>query len=406
MSVDPHAPPLAGLVVLDFSRMIAGPFMTQMLADMGAEVIKVEPPGVGDDMRVLRPAGWTKDAPGFVAFNRNKRSIEIDIANEAGQALVRELAAKADVLVENYRPDVMEKYGLDQETLRALNPRLIYCSISGYGHDTPFRLLPGYDPIAQAEAGMMYLTGSPKEEPQKAGGGAADSYTALNACVALLGALQARNRTGRGQHVDVSLFDSMLSAISYMTSQALMTGEDPERVGNMAVTVATVGTFECADGPIMLAVVTERQWRVFANDVLQSEALANDPRFATSADRLKHRDAVKEGVEAALKTQPRSHWAARMREFGVPAGAVRTPLEAVRSPEAEGRGMIAKVKLAGEDVEVIGSPFRFSDTPVAAPDAVPGIGEHTDAILADALGYDAAAIDRLRAAGAFGKAAD
>ncbi len=394
---------LSGLTVLDFTRVIAGPFLTQMLADMGADVIKVEAPGVGDDMRHYRPTGWTKDAPGFVGLNRNKRSIEIDITSEAGRSVIFDLAAKADIVVENFRPDVMERQGIDYAALSKINPRLIYCSISGYGHTSPFRLVAGYDPIAQAETGIMYLTGPREMEPQKAGGSIGDSFTGLHAGMAVLGALNARHRTGRGQFVEVSLFDSMLSALGYVGAHAQLTGEDPPRMGNKSYALVPLGVFQCSDGPIMIVVGNNRQFTKFARDVLQRPDLLTDPRYATLTDRMNNRDALEAEIEAVFLTNAREHWVEAMRAAGVPGGAVRSPLEAVQSPEAAGRGMLAPVGFDGETVQLVASPLKFSETPVVRPTEVPRLGQHTAEILAGVLSYSDEKVADLRSAGAFGK---
>jgi crotonobetainyl-CoA:carnitine CoA-transferase CaiB-like acyl-CoA transferase len=394
---------LTGLTVLDFTRVIAGPFLTQMLADLGADVIKVEAPGVGDDMRHYRPAGWKKDAPGFIGLNRNKRSIEIDITTDAGREICCALAEKSDILVENFRPDVMERYGLHYDALSKINSKLIYCSISGYGHTSPYRLVAGYDPIAQAESGMMYLTGPPGLEPQKAGGSIGDSFTGLHAGMGILAALQARHRTGRGQFVDVSLFDSMLSALGYVGSHAQMTGEDPPRMGNKSYALVPLGVFQCADGPIMIVVGNNRQFAKFCQDVLKRPDILADDRYASLASRLQNRDALETEIIAIFATNNREHWVEAMRAAGVPAGSVRSPQEAVQSPEAKGREMLAPVIYDGVAVDLVASPIKMSDTPVVTPTAIPNLGEHTDTILSEVLGLDAGRIETLKAAGAFGK---
>ena len=394
--------PLAGLTVLDFTRVIAGPFLTQMLGDLGARIVKVEAPGVGDDMRHYRPLGWKKDSPGFVALNRNKESIEIDIGSEAGQALCKALAAKADFLVENFRPDVMERYGLNYPAMAAVNPKLIYVSISGYGHATPFRLVAGYDPIAQAETGLMYLTGSEDMEPQKAGGSVADTFTGLHAGMGALAALEARRRTGRGQHIEVSLFDSMLHALGYVAQHPLLIGEDPPRMGNKSFALVPLGVFQCADGPVMIVVGNNRQFEKFCRQVIDRPDLLEDPRFAEISDRLANREPLEAAVEAAFATAPRAHWVERLRAAGVPGGAVRSPMEAVHSEEARARGMIQPAEFDGAAIETVGPPFRFSETPAVAPGAVPARGQHRDLILRELLDMDDDAIDDLRAAGAFG----
>ncbi len=403
MSADIPTAPLAGLTVLDFSRVIAGPFLTQILGDLGALVIKVEAPGVGDDMRHYRPAGWKKDAPGFVGLNRNKKSIEIDITTEAGQSVCHALAAKADILVENFRPDVMERYGLHYAAMAKRNPRLIYCSISGYGHTSPFKLVAGYDPIAQAESGMMYLTGPADVEPQKAGGSIGDSYTGLHAGMGVLAALEARHRTGKGQHVDVSLFDSMLSALGYVAAHPQLTAQDPPRMGNKSYALVPLGVYQCADGPIMIVVGNDRQFEKFCRDVLQRPDMLEDPRYASLSSRQTNREPLEATIDAIFRTNSREHWVQAMRAAGVPAGSVRSPMEAVRSDEAAGRHMLAPVKFDGEMVDLVASPIRLSNTPVVAPTEIPALGAHTDEMLASVLEYDVTRIAELRSAGAFGK---
>jgi len=392
---NPSAPPLDGLLVLDFTRVIAGPYLTQMLGDLGADIIKIEDPRGGDDFRHYRPADWQGDAPYFLGLNRNKKSVLVDLASEAGRQACRELAAKADILVENFRPDVMAKYGLAYDDLKDLNPRLIYCSISGYGHSSPFRLVAGYDPIAQAETGLMYLTGPESIEPQKAGGSVADTFASLHAGMALMAALEARHRTGEGQHVDVSLFDSMLAATGYAAMYPLMVGEDIPRLGNGSVVLTPLGTYDCADGQIMIVVGNDRQYQRFC-EALQRPDLAADPRYATIHDRLANREALETEVIAVLKTRPREEWVDRLREAGVPAGAVRSPKEAVASPEAAGRDMLQPAEYAGSSQDVVWSPLRLSATPARKPGRVPLHGEDTEGVLREMLGYDDARIKAVR----------
>ncbi len=387
--------PLDDLLVLDFTRVIAGPYLTQMLGDLGAEIIKIEDPRGGDDFRHYNPPGRTGDAPFFYGLNRNKKSVTIDLASEAGRDAIRALAAKADVLVENFRPGVMAKYRLDYDSLRAENPRLIYCSISGYGHSSPFRLVAGYDPIAQAETGLMHLTGPEEVEPQKAGGSVADTFTSLHAGMALMGALQARHRTGEGQHVDVSLFDSMLAAGGYAAMYPLMLDQDMERFGNGSAVLVPMGTYECQDGRIMIVVGNDRQYARFC-EALDRPDLASDPRYGSIADRLANRVVLEAEVVNALRARPREDWVTALRAAGVPAGAVRTPKEAVASPEARGRDMIQSVTHDGKAQDVVASPFRLSETPVRKPGRVPLLGEDTDTVLAELLGYSPEQIGKVK----------
>ncbi|MCB1744288.1 MAG: CoA transferase [Gammaproteobacteria bacterium] len=394
-TADAH-PPLHGLLVLDFTRVIAGPFLTQMLGDMGARVIKVEAPGGGDDFRHYKPDGWSGDAPGFMALNRNKESVVLDIRTAPGQAACRELAARADVLIENFRPDVMRRHGLDHARLAEINPRLVYCSISGYGHGGRYEQVAGYDPIAQAETGMMYLTGDAAMPPQKAGASVADSYTSLHAGMAVMAALMARHRTGLGQHVDVALFDSMFSVQGYMAQLAMMTGEDPPRAGNRSILLVPMGDYECADGTIMLVVGNDRQYRKFCLDVIERPDLVDAERYGTLALRLRNRQQLEAEIASVLRGRPRAYWVERLRAAGVPGGSVRTPREAVVSEEVRDRGLIWDSRYGGEAIQVVGSPMRLSANPLRKPGPVPLLGEHTEAVLRELLDYDDEQIARLR----------
>ncbi len=398
MAEEDVRPPLDGFVVLDFTRVIAGPFLTQTLGDLGATVIKIEDPRAGDDLRSYRPPGWEGDAPGFIGLNRNKKSVALDLSTDAGREVCVALCRKADVLVENFRPDVMTRHGLGYEALAAVNPRLVYCSISGYGHSSPFKMVAGYDPIAQAETGMMYLTGPPEVEPQKAGASIGDTFTSLNAGMGVMAALMARERTGRGQHVDIALFDSMLAVQGYAAQWPLLTGENQPRTGNKSVVLVPLGLYECSDGPIMIVVGNDRQFERFCKDVLERPDLLDDSRYASIASRLEHREALESEVNQAFSRHTRDHWVEKMRKAGVPAGSVRDPREAVHSPEASGRNMLWRGEYDGREIEHVGSAINLSETPLAAPRPVPKLGEHTEEVMRDLLGYDdekiAAVIDQ------------
>lgn len=383
-----NAPPLDGMLVLDFTRVIAGPYLTQMLGDMGAEIIKVEEPRGGDDFRHYNPPGRTGDAPFFLGLNRNKKSVLIDLTAEEGREAVKALAAKADILVENFRPDVMAKYGLAYDDLKEANPSLIYCSISGYGHTSPFKLVAGYDPIAQAETGMMYLTGPDDVEPQKAGASAADTFTSLHAGMALMGAIVARQRTGEGQHVDVSLYDSMLASTGYAAMFPLLLEQDMPRAGNSSVVLVPMGSYDCADGQIFIVVGNDRQWERFC-EALERPDLFNDPKHGSIKGRLANRETLEAEIIAELKKRPREEWVQRLRNAGVPAGAVRTPMEAMSAPETLGREMLQPVEHDGQTRQVVWSPFRLSGTPVRKPGRVPLHGEDTEAVLSSMLGLSA-----------------
>jgi len=396
-------PPLTGLRVLDFSRVLAGPYLTMVLADLGAEVVKIENPDGGDDSRVWQPPGQGGESAYFLAVNRNKRSVALNIASDEGRAICRELAAKSDILVQNFRADVMARHQLHYEALAALNPRLIYCSITGYGYDSPYRLNAGYDQIAQGEGGLMFLTGGPDAEPVRAGASLADTLTGLHAGVAILAAVRAREITGRGQHIDLALLDTVLAVTSYQAQAALITGQNPPRVGNGSMLVVPTGVYRCADGLLTLLVGTERQFRRLCVEVLERPELAEDPRFSTNKDRRAHVVDLNAALQESFGSRARDDWIARCRKAGVPCGSVRTLTEAVAAPEPRARGMIQTVEHpAAGRYETVASPLRLSDTPVRSVGPAPVLGEHTDEVLRDVLGFDAARIGTLRALGAIG----
>ena len=394
------SPALAGIRVLDFTRVLAGPWCTLNMADLGATIIKVENPDGGDDTRFFRPPEVAGQAAYFLFANRNKRSIAIDIANPQGRRLVRDLALKVDVLVENFRPDVMAKHGLDYAALSALNPALVYCSISGYGHDSPLKLVAGYDPVAQAESGMMSVTGEPDGAPLRTGVSYADIFTGMFAVQAILAALRVRDRDGKGQFIDVALLDAAVAVTANLAQNFLVTGKDPQRLGNRHPFLEPFGTFEAKDGPITIVSGNPRQWERMCRDVLGRPDLLQDPRFATNDGRLAHRQETSELLTQILATDTRENWIARMRKAGVPAGSVRSIGEALQAPEVLHRRMVREVDhpTAGK-LKVVASPIHMSGTPVQEPTPAPLLGEHTDAILAE-FGYDAAAIAGLREAGA------
>ena len=393
-------PPLTGVTVLDFTRVVAGPYLTMTLSDLGADVIKIEAPGTGDDARLYYPPGRDGESFMFLALNRNKKSVALDITTSEGQDLCRQLAQKADILVENFRADVMHRHGLDYASLSALNPGLIYCSITGYGHDGPFRHVAGYDPVAQAEGGLMYLTGQPTADPVRAGAATMDTFTGLHAGMAILSALHARHQTGTGQFIDLALFDTTLSVIGFMAQMGLCLGEDPPRTGNGAATMIPTGSYPCADGPLMLVCGNDRQFRKLCTDVLEEPDLADDPRFRTVRERAVHRDEMEAIIRDRLSQQTREYWVERLRAAGVPGGSVRTPLEAIASPEATARNMMQEVvhPRAGT-FPIVGSPIRLSSTPVRPPEAPPLLGQHTKSVLSDVLGLDDSAIAALHTQG-------
>lgn len=394
--------PLAGLRVLDFTRVVAGPYLTMTLADLGCEVIKVEAPPFGDDSRTHQPPGKDGEAASFLGLNRSKRSVLLDLSRTEAREVARALALRSDILVENFRPGAMDRLGLGYDALREVHPGLIYCAISGYGHEGAFRDLPGYDPVVQAEAGLMHLTGDPSCPPVRAAGSVVDVLTGLHAGMGVLAALQARERTGRGQFVDLSLYGSLLSSIGFVMQGVLLTGEDPPRTGNVSFFMAPNGAFRCADGRIMVSVGNDRLFAKLCR-ALDLGSLLADSRFTTNTDRLRHVEALNAALEARLAERPREAWIAVLRAAGVPVGAVRSPSEALAAPETLAAGMLHTLthpKLG--PMRTIGSPIRLSDTPVRPPESPPLLGEHTDSVLHDVLGLDAAQCEALRRAGALG----
>lgn len=378
------APPLAGIRVLDFTRVIAGPYLTMTLADLGADVIKVEPPQ-GDDSRAYQPPGKGGEAATYLGLNRGKRSIVLDLTQDAAREAVRRLAATSDVLVENFRPGAMDRLSLGWEDLRRINPNLIYCAISGYGYGTEFSANGGYDPIAQAETGLMYMTGHPDAKPVRAGGSVVDVLAGLHAGMAVMGALRAREAGGAGQMVDIALFDVAMSTIGFILQGPLLTGNDPPRTGNVSFFMCPNGVYPCSDGDVMMSAGNDRLFGKLC-DVLGMPGMPADPRFATNALRLQNIAGLTERLEERFRTNTREHWVSRMRAAGVPCGSVRTPGEALASAETVARGMVRSVEhpRAGR-ISTVASPLKMSGTPVRSLSPAPWLGQHTDEVLRELL---------------------
>lgn len=395
---------LGGMRVVDFTRFLAGPWCTQTLADFGAEVIKIENPGVGDETRLYTPPDIAGEAPYFLGLNRNKRSIVLDLRNPAGVAVARDLACKADILVENFAPHMMKRFGLDYASLRELNPRLIFCSVSGWGADSSLADQPGFDSVFQAESGFASLTGDPDRLPMRTGTPIIDITASMNATIAVLAALTAREKTGEGQHVEVALFDTAVTLLAYFSMNYLASGVDPVRMGNMAPVATPIGMFETADGgAIYVSCGTQRTWENFATKVLERPDLVSDPRFRTNRDRNAHKQELMDLIGAIMRTADRDTWMERIHRARSPAGAVRSVGEALHSKAAMERKLVTVRKTSdGTPVPLISSPFRMSGTPVADPILPPALGEHRDEILTQLLGYEAEKIATLEAAGAFG----
>ncbi len=388
-------PPLHDIRVIDFSRIIAGPLCTQQLADLGADVIKVEHPVNGDDMRARSKKG-DRRGPAFLAFNRSKRSIAIDLGTEDGQELARRLIAEADVVIENFRPGVMDRLGLGSTALREADPSLIYVSISAYGSKGSASSRPGLDPVLQAESGMMALTGPIDGGPTRVLVSLIDTLTAAHATSAICAALLGRGVHGGGDFIDLCLLDTAISALGNAGLQYLTTGSGPQRSGNRHLTAAPIDLFETATVPIYLAMATDRLFAELCSVIGRAE-LADDDRFGTPAGRAKNRDALKVEIEAALTTRPAADWLVEMQHL--PAGGVRTVAEALNAPEVLERDMVRQIPEGDDVIAVLGSTMKFSETKLAEFRPPPRLAEHTDDVLASVLSMTEAEIAAVRAAG-------
>jgi crotonobetainyl-CoA:carnitine CoA-transferase CaiB-like acyl-CoA transferase len=384
--------PLVGRRILDLSRVLAGPWCTMILADLGAEVIKIEHPEVGDDTRGWGPPYAAGESAYYLCANRTKKSVAVDLSCAAGQAAVRALAATSDVVVENFKLGGLDKYGLDYATLSQDHPELIYCSISGYGRASPLAGLPGYDYVIQAVGGLMSINGGKDEPPVRVGVAVADLFTGMAAAQAVLAALIARDRDGRGQHIDMALYDCQLAMLANVGSAVLVSGEDGVRWGNQHPTVVPYQTFATADGNVVVAVGNDRQFRAICK-LIGRDDLADDGRFATNAARVVNRASLIEQLIPEVQKQRTSWWLEELAKAGVPGGPVRSIREALDAPEARARDMVQAVAhpLAGK-IDLIGSPLKFHETPVVAPIAPPLLGEHSAEVLGGLLGYTPAEI--------------
>ena len=395
---------LSHITVLDLSRVLAGPYATMTLGDFGAEVIKVEQPGRGDDSRHWGPpftAGG--QSAYFLCANRNKRSLTLNLKAQAGRTIFRQLAAQADVVVENFKAGGLERLGLGCESLRADNPGLIYCAITGYGQSGPDHALPGYDTVIQAQGGIMSITGPTTAgtdgEPYKVGVAIADITAGLHAAVAILSALQHRARTGEGQQIDIALYDAQLSWLANVASSYLLSGEPPLRYGNAHGTVVPYQTFATADGHLMLAVGNDSQFAALAKAVGEP-SWSDDARFATNPARVQHRDALIPALSSHFQTRTTSEWIERLRAAGVPCGPVNDIPTALESPQAQHRQVVQTVTDGnGDNIPLIGPVPKLDRSPPRIFRPPPLLGEHTDEVLREKLALTPEKIDSLRASG-------
>ena len=393
---------LDGLLVVDFTRVVAGPACTQTLADFGAEVIKIENPDGGDDTRHYEHADLAGESAAFVSLNRNKRGIALDLTKPEACDVARELIARADVVVENFSSGVMKKYGIDYASVAPANPRLVYCSISAYGRQGPFASRPGFDPITQAESGFMSLNGFPDGPPVRTGPPAVDLLTGMSACNAILLALAARDRLGRGQHVEVALFDIAVAMTQFYGMAYLMTGVNPSRQGNSPNGSPSVGVYEASDAPFYIACANDRLYRRLVIEVLGRPDLASG-EFGDRRSRTANKERLRAILTGIFVQDIRENWVTKMKAANIPVGYLRTVEEAFNSPEVRERHRVSQIPHpAAGSIPNIESPINLALTPVVDPVAAPLLGEHTREVLRKTLGYDDARITALSEAGVFG----
>jgi succinate--hydroxymethylglutarate CoA-transferase len=396
---DPTHGALDGLRVLDLTRILAGPLCTMMLGDMGADVIKVEPPGTGDDTRVWGPPFVGNEAAYFLGVNRNKRSLTLNMAAKPGQAILARLIETADVLIDNFKIGTLAKWGFDDAWFETHAPRLVRCAITGYGSSGPKSALPGYDFILQAESGLMSICGEPNGTPTKYGVAIVDVCTGMLACNAILAALNARHRTGRGQKVELSLYETSLVMLANVAANYLLAGKDGGRFGNGHPSIVPYTTYRTADAMIAIGIGNDAQFARCAA-VLGHPEWSQDARFARNRDRVANRDVVDGAVNQALAGDTAEAWLTRLKAAGIPCGRINSVAQALDDPHTAARSMIETVEHPSLGaLRTVGIPFKFSDTPASVRQAPPVLGQHTDEILVNDLGMDAGAIAALRADG-------
>jgi crotonobetainyl-CoA:carnitine CoA-transferase CaiB-like acyl-CoA transferase len=381
---------LEGVRVLDLTRVLAGPLCSMMLGDLGADVAKIEEPGAGDETRQWGPPFV---APGmsayFVSANRNKRSLALDLKDPADRARVLALAAKADVLIENFSPGTADRLGVGYERVRALNPRIVYCSITGFGQDGPYRDRPGYDLVVSAVGGLMGITGEPGGRPVKVGVAITDVCTGLSAHGAICAALYSRERTGAGQRIELSLLETQVSALVNVAAAYLASGVEPRRWGTAHATIVPYQGFDSADKPLIVAVGNDRMWRRLCEAIGRSD-LAADPRFATNPLRVEHRDACVAEIQAVLSTRSREAWTQLLNDAGVPCGPINSMGEVFDDPQVRHRQMLIDVDAPGGGrYKAVGLPVKYAGSPASIRRPPPRLGEHTAEVLAEWLGASA-----------------
>ena len=393
--------PLKGLRVLDLTRVLAGPTCTQMLGDLGAEIIKIEKPDSGDDTRGFAPPFWpeTQESAYFLGVNRNKQSVTVDIAKPEGQAIIHKLLEHCDILAENFKVGALAKYGLGYGQLKAKYPRLIYCSITGFGQTGPYAPRPGYDALIQAMGGIMSLTGEPNGSPQKAGVPVADLFAGLYGCIGILAAVNHRHASGEGQQIDIGMLDTHVAWLANQGMNYLATGENPPRLGNQHPNISPYQEYPTQDGYLILAIGNDPTFERFCKN-FGLDDLPSDPRFATNASRVANRDLVTQTLTPVLKSRTTSAWVEALEALKIGCGPINTLKDVFADPHVIARDMVVKMQhKSGQEIEVIANPVKLSATPPDYRSPPPVLGEHSDHVLGGLLGMSSAEIAALREKG-------
>jgi crotonobetainyl-CoA:carnitine CoA-transferase CaiB-like acyl-CoA transferase len=400
MTTQERSGPLAGLRVFDLTRVLAGPTCAQMLGDLGAEVIKIEKPGAGDDTRGFAPPYWpgTQESAYFLGVNRNKLSVTLDIARPEGQDLARALIARCDILVENFKVGALAKYGLGYDQLRQTFPKLVYCSITGFGQTGPYAPRPGYDGLIQGFGGIMSLTGEPEGMPMKVGVPVADLFAGLYGCIGVLAALRHAEATGEGQHIDIGMLDTHLAWLANQAMNFLATGRNPERLGNDHPNIVPYQVFATADGHIMLSIGNDPTFAKFCR-AFGIAQLLEDERFATNAARVANRKVVTDTLAPVMRRHTTAEWIARLEAEGIGCGPINRLSDVFADPHVAARNMVLELAHASGPIRVVANPVKLSATPADYPNPPPTLGQHTDLVLERLLGLDADRRDALRRAG-------